>query len=123
VLEILGQPIPKQVQGRSLVPFLTGRASPKKARQYSFCERIPANAKHDRHVLPGTQGSFMVRGHGWKYIRYGGNKPEEFLYHLTDDPGETRNLIADKEYARQREKLSKELDAWLVRTGWTIGGR
>lgn len=121
VLDVLGQPIPKHVQGQSLVPFLTGRKSAKHARQYSFCERIPANAKNDRHVLPGTSGSFMVRGHGWKYIRYGGNKPQEFLYHLTDDPGETRNLIAEKKYAGQREKLSKELNAWLGRTDWPKG--
>ena len=111
------------VRSRGLVPFLTGSASPKQARQYSFCERIPANAKHDRRVLPGTQGSFMVRGHGWKYIRYGGNKPQEFLYRLTDDRGETRNLIAEKKYANQREKLSKELDAWLARTGWPAGNK
>jgi len=123
VLEILGQPIPKQVQGQSLVPFLTGREKPKKPRQYSFCERVSANARNDRHVLPGTPASFMIRGHGWKYIRYRNAKPEEFLYHLTDDPGETRNLIGEKKCASQREKLSKELDAWLVRTGWTIGGR
>ena len=118
VLEILGQPIPTQVQGQSLVPFLTERKSAKRARQYSFCERVSANAKNDRHVLPGTPASFMVRGHGWKYIRYCNAKPEEFLYHLTEDPGETFNLIADKKYARQREKLSKELDVWLARTGW-----
>jgi arylsulfatase A-like enzyme len=121
VLDVLGQPTPKQVQGQSLVPFLTGRKSPKQARQYSFCERVNANAKNDRHVLPGTPASFMVRGHGWKYIRYGGTKPQEFLYQLTDDPGETRNLIAEKKYGRQREKLSKELDGWLVRTGWPKG--
>jgi len=118
VLDVLGQPIPKQVQGQNLVPFLTSRKSPKQARQYSFSERVNPDAKRDRHVLPGTQGSFMIRGQGWKYIRYYHGKPAEFLYHLTDDPGETHNLIGDQKYASQRENLSKELDAWLERTGW-----
>ena len=121
VLEVLGQPIPKSVQGQSLVPFLTNWKDAKQARPFSFCERVNGNAKHDRHVLPGTPASFMVRGQGWKYIRYSNSKPEEFLYDLNNDPGETRNRIGNNKYADQRERLSKALDAWLVRTGWPKG--
>jgi arylsulfatase A-like enzyme len=118
VLDLLGQPIPRQLQGQSLVPFLTGRKDTRQARPFSFCERVNANAQHDRRVLPGTPASFMVRGQGWKYIRYANNKPEEFLYNLADDPGETRNLIGDSQYDGQRKRLARELDAWLARTGW-----
>jgi arylsulfatase A-like enzyme len=63
----------------------------------------------------------MIRGQGWKYIRYHHGQPAEFLYDLKHDPGETRNLIADQKYAGQREQLSNELDAWLARTGWPKG--
>jgi arylsulfatase A-like enzyme len=121
VLEVLGQPIPKQVQGQSLMPFLTGRKNAKQARQFSFCERVTANANNDRHVLPGAKGSFMIRGQGWKYIRYHHGQPAEFLYDLKNDPGETRNLIGEQKHASQRDKLSNELDAWLTRTGWPKG--
>ena len=31
------------------------------------------------------------------------------------------SLIGNSKYAGQREQLSKELDAWLVRTGWSKG--
>ena len=59
LLELTGQPVPKAAQGQSLVPYLTGRADPSKARAYSFCERVaraiePAlySLPPDAHVLP-----------------------------------------------------------------------
>lgn len=116
LLELLGQPIPKQTQGQSLVPFLTGRRDPANARPFSFSERVGKNPKGLREILPGTKGSFMIRGQGWKYIRYA--QGDEYLYHLAKDPGETRNLIGQEHYVDQHKKLSAELDAWLHRTGW-----
>ena len=90
LLEFTGQPIPAHVQGQNLIPYLTGQASPGAARDFAFCERVAAHPKQLRHVLPGTRASFMVRGQGWKYIRY--HNGDEYLYDLTADPGETKNL-------------------------------
>ncbi len=115
LLDLTGQPIPKEVQGQSLVPFLTGQRDPSTARKYSFSERIPKNPTGARKVEPGTKGSFMIRGQGWKYIRY---PNQEFLYHLAEDPGETRNVINEPACSAKRAELSSELDAWLQRTGW-----
>ena len=116
LLELLGQRIPDQVQGQSLVPFLTGRRDAAEARRYSFSERVRRNPKGQRKVLPDTKGDFMIRGQGWKYIRY--SQGDTYLYHLAADPGETRNVIDDPKHASQRKELSDELDAWLRRTGW-----
>lgn len=117
LLEIVGQPIPPQAQGQSLVPYLTGRADPGTARPYAFCERVTANAEHSRQVKPGTRASFMVRGQGWKYWRHPNG--EEYLYHLAADPGETRNLAADKACQTRKNELIAALEAWLNRTGYS----
>ena len=58
----------------------------------------------------------MIRGQGFKYIRYG--EGDDYMYHLTEDPGETRNLINEPKYAKRHKELSAEMDAWLKRTGW-----
>lgn len=116
LLDLVGHPIPKGVQGHSLAPYLTGRSDPATAPAYAFSERVHANPGHTRSVAPGTQASFMARGQGWKLIRYPGGA--EFLYDLTTDPGETRNLAADARFAERKLALRSELDAWLERTGF-----
>ena len=120
LLELCGQPPLARTQGQSLVPFVTGAGDPAKARRYAFSERIKAHAPDTRELGPGSTGTFMIRGQGWKYIRYPGPKAQqnEFLYHLAEDPGETRNLAANPAAAEKRRELSRELDAWLTRTDW-----
>jgi len=116
LLDLAGQKIPAQVQGHSLAPYLTGECSPAKAPVYSFCERVAANREHLRKIAPGTPGSFMIRGGGWKYVRYADN--EEFLYDLKKDPGETANLTGSRSHQSRKVDLRRELEAWLVRTGY-----
>jgi len=116
ILDILGKPIPEYVQGQSLVPFMTGKRDPSTAYPYKFSERIQQHPKAERKILPTTKGSFMIRGQGWKYISY--HEGDEYLYNLKDDPGEVTNLIDNPKYQPIRAKLSKELKAWLKRTGW-----
>jgi arylsulfatase A-like enzyme len=118
LLEIVGHPVPEQSQGQSLVPFLTGRRDISKARQYTFSERVRPHPKGLRKVLPGTKGAFMVRGKGFKLIRYEDGR--QYLYNLREDPGETRNLADDPKYLSSRKKLAAEMDKWLKRTGWPV---
>jgi arylsulfatase A-like enzyme len=110
------KPIPEQAQGQSLVPFLTGERNISKARQYTFSERVRANPQGRRKVIPGTKGEFMVRGKGWKFIRY--HDGQEYLYCLNADAGETRNVAADPRNRSCREELAAEIEEWLKRTGW-----
>lgn len=58
----------------------------------------------------------MVRGQGWKYIRYGSHT--EYLYNLREDPGETKNLSADPASQSRKREMSDALEAWLKRTDW-----
>ena len=59
----------------------------------------------------------MIRGRGWKYIRYSNRL--EYLYDLREDPGETVNLIDDSKCRTIRYELTAEMGKWLYRTGWT----
>jgi arylsulfatase A-like enzyme len=116
LLDLVGQRHPAEVQGRSIAPYLLDENNTAGARRYTFCERVKANPEHTRHVSRGTHGSFMVRGEGWKYIRYpdGG----EYLYQLSKDPGETKNLAGDPYYCGEKDALKREMHEWLSETGY-----
>ena len=116
LLDLAGRRIPEQVQGQSLVGFLSGRRDVSEARQYTFSERVRGNPRGRRKVLPGTKGAFMVRGKGWKLVRY--ENGDEYMYHLREDPGERRNLAGDPRHRRRRDELASVMDGWLRRTGW-----
>ena len=107
-----------QAQGQSLVGFLAGRRDLSEARQYTFGERVRGNPQGQREVLAGTKGAFMVRGNGWKYVRY--ENAQEYMYDLSQDPGETKDLAGDPQHVRRREKLAGVMDEWLKRTGWPV---
>lgn len=117
LLELAGLTIPDQVQGMSLLRHLKGEKELRRSREYTFSERVRPNPKGRRKVLPQTTGDFMIRGKGWKYIRYSNRL--EYLYNLGKDPGETLNLIDDPDSQSVRKELSREMDNWLDRTGWT----
>jgi arylsulfatase A-like enzyme len=70
-----------QPDGLSLVPFLIGGPAPK--RDYFYWEL------HERESLQA------VRFRDWKAVRNGPSSPIE-LYNLKTDPGETKDLAAEK---------------------------
>ncbi len=113
LLELAGKSIPPSVQGQNLVPFLTGQKNTSQARQFTFSERVRANPQGKRKVLPDTKGSFMIRGKGFKLVRY--ENGQEYLYNLKNDPGETKGWADYPAYQAIRKELSTELDNWLKR--------
>ncbi len=116
ILELLGQPIPDHVQGQSLAPYLTGRRDDSDSRPFSYSERVRRHPQGRREVEAGTPASSMVRGQGWKYIRY--SQGHEYLYNLNDDPRETRNLASDPACTAHKAELNAALDEWLRETGF-----
>ena len=120
ILDLVGLPIPSQVQGQSLVPYLTGQVDLSKARAFTFNERIKLKERGiPKRKMAKAKGSFMTRGKGWKYILYPNS--EEYMYNLVEDPGETRNVVHDVRYRSVRNEMSTELRKWLQRTGWDFG--
>lgn len=113
LLELAGLKPAAGMQGASLVPCLTGKRS---EGGYSFSERAPSNNNRTRAPAAGAPGSFMARGEGWKYCRFPDG--EEFLYDLRRDPGEIRNLAADRAHGSRRKEMARILGRWLEDTGW-----
>jgi arylsulfatase A-like enzyme len=107
LLDFVGHPIPGHVEGNNLAPFLRGEKRPEEAPRYTFCERLAPLPEHRRDIEPGRRGSFMIRSCDWKYCRYADG--EEMLYNLTEDAGETKNLVSDPRYQQIREELRKQL--------------
>lgn len=115
ILEFAGISVPSWAQGKSLVPFITrSRKAEENDFRYSFCERLPPNPRHQRCNINVQAGHFMVRGCGFKYVRYADG--DEYLYNLKDDSGEMVNLVRDSAFIEILKIMKEELNNWLKRT-------
>lgn len=88
LLDFAGAKMPKETDGRSLRPLVTGQ--PTKWREHMFYE----HHYHHGGSIPRTEG---VRTADWAYITYFDVKHEE-LYNLKRDPLQERNLASVAEY-------------------------
>jgi arylsulfatase A-like enzyme len=102
-LGIAGLPIPKDMQGRSLVPLLEGHtpADWRKSMYYRYYELPGAHHAHKQ---------FGVRTERYKLIRYP-ELDEWELFDLKTDPNELQSVYDDPAYA----EIAKELKAEIVR--------
>jgi len=102
VTRIIGAPR----DGLSLAPLLRGRAAPKRDALYWF---------YPHYSNQGGRPGAAIRAGEWKLIRWFEDDSAE-LYNLTADPGETKNLAAEKPQvaAELRSKLDRWLDARYV---------
>ena len=96
ICDFAGIKPPKHMRGISLKPLLEGNAA----------------TKHDFVVteLPGNRAR-MLRTNDYKYITYAGDAVD-MLFHMKNDPGETRNLAPDPAYATILSDLKKTLIVW-----------
>ena len=102
VCEMVGLPIPKTVEGKSLAPVLAGRT---------------------KAVRDGVFGAYrnlqrMVRDERYKLIKYAvkGEKHTQ-LFDLVDDPWETKNLAEDPAFAKQLAALEARMNRCLKEAG------
>lgn len=101
LLDLAGLEVPRWMQGKSMVPILTGApASWRDAFLYEYYE-FPAE-----HCAGKNRG---VRTSRWKLIHFW-EQPEEWeLYDLRNDPDETQNLAYDRQHAGVVAELKKRL--------------
>jgi arylsulfatase A-like enzyme len=99
LLELACIRVPKNVQGRSLVPLLKGER-PADWRTDFFYEHL-----FERNNIPKSEG---VRTERFTYVRWFEQKPvvEELYDHIADFD-EVKNLIADPKFADTRDSLRK----------------
>jgi arylsulfatase A len=86
--ELAGFPVPEGSDGLSLAPTLLGRPAEQAAHGYLYWEHMPRGESH---------GQALRRG-DWKALRLGvqARDPRVELYDLASDPGESRDLAAEK---------------------------
>ena len=101
MLELAGIKQPSHYQGKSLVPFLSGK-TPTTWRNSFFCEHRMNNVK-----IPKWQG---IRGSKYTYANYYENN-YEFLYDLQKDPDQLNNLATNPEYSTILKKMKDETEA------------
>lgn len=101
LLDACELPIPNRVQGRSLVPHLSGRASANQHRDHVFCEYYNSWTHHDAY---GT----MLRTATEKIVVYHGTDQGE-LYDLASDPDEFTNLWDSTNHQAMKLQLMQAL--------------
>ena len=109
LLDILGIPVPEEMQGISLAPVLR---DPDAGTRDSFLyEHFP--------VFPiPVPGMTAVRTDHHKLIRYHNDvRPAEF-YDLAKDPGETRNIFGKPEYRALLAEMEAALERIKRETGY-----
>lgn len=133
-LDVAGQEIPKDIDGKSFYSVLKGNN--KQIHEYLYAVSTRQNVR-GAQVFP----SRSVRDKRYKYIKnfnayerlsenLGDNsninafikrgaeafkyKPYEELYDLNNDPYEKNNLAAVAKYSFIKNKLSKQLDLWMI---------
>jgi arylsulfatase A-like enzyme len=104
-----------RLEGRSLMPFLTGKPLADGWRRCVVSEydysMLPVAAKLG--IEPRDARLFMVADKRWKYIHAPGFRP--MLFDLEADPQELSDLGADPAYAGECQRLAAELAEWSLR--------
>ena len=94
ILDLLGLPVPSEIQGTSLLPYIAGR---EKKDLSTYLETYFPRENYGWSELTG-----FVDG-DWKYIK--APKPE--LYNLKTDPQETQNVLGQE--SKNAELMSERL--------------
>jgi arylsulfatase A-like enzyme len=134
LLELMAQPVPDPLQGKSLVPLLTGEGDAAHEEsvfiewngpnnglgdttgQVQFPEWMLELASQERIVAAFRDPvRTIVTPEGWKF----NCSPlgEHELYHLGEDPLETRNLAGESGYRSLMRELTDQIRAWQAETG------
>jgi arylsulfatase A-like enzyme len=99
------RPGPGDLDGLSLTPLLSDPAAHLSRDALFF---------HYPHYYPTTTPVSAVRAGGWKLLEYFEDDHVE-LYHLDDDPGESRDVAADR--PDKADDLRRRLHAWRESVG------
>lgn len=105
--DLTGTPVPDTVESESLLPLVTGTRERIRDRVFGVCLNLQR----------------MVSDGDWKLIRYYRSEERSEgtdrlqLFHLAEDPSETRDLAADPDQRPRLRQLAAELTAWQRQVG------
>lgn len=132
ICELIGIERPAWLQGRSLLPLVRGEAQevneavfagvtfhaavePKRAARTQRYKYIRNYDQRRRPVLPNCDDSIskeVLLANGWRERSI----PEEELYDLAFDPGETGNVAGEAAYSSVLAEMRERLDRWMRET-------
>jgi len=132
LLELVGIPVGREIQGRSLLPLLDGGTYDARGaifgemtyhNYYDPCRCI-RTARYKLIVFFSAAPQFMDPSQSWRPRTDPmvptkpalGHHPLMELYDLLEDPWERENLAADPEYAEVRSDLLSRLYRWMRET-------
>ncbi|MBU2192683.1 MAG: sulfatase-like hydrolase/transferase, partial [Alphaproteobacteria bacterium] len=118
LLDLLEQPLPAHLDGRSLKPFLQGTppGSWRDAVHWEFDFRSVDSGDAEAHFgLEARQCNLsVVRTERHKYVHFGGGLPP-LLFDLAEDPAELHDLAGDAAYLSLRLAMAERLLDWRAR--------
>jgi N-acetylglucosamine-6-sulfatase len=108
-IDVAGGTVPKQMQGRSLVPLMKGK-TPADWRRSFFVEY------YSDTVFPRMRkmGYKAVRDDRWKYIHYLDQENADEIYDMQNDPYELHNQIGNPATAAEVQRMKDELQRLMV---------
>jgi arylsulfatase A-like enzyme len=115
LLDLAGIEIPAAMQGRSLVPLLTGNS--KDWPRDFFYEHYfrPSGLKTNENNIPRSEG---LRSERWKYVHYFDERPTyEQLFDLAKDPHEVNNLAGNPRHDETLEAMRRRMQALRAQAG------
>ncbi|MBM3335649.1 sulfatase-like hydrolase/transferase [Candidatus Sumerlaeota bacterium] len=106
ICELAGVPIPETVEGKSIVPLITGQKQRIRQSVFGVYRDFQRMARDERFKL--IEYYVGADGHGTRTTQ---------LFDITSDPWELNNLASDGKYAGQLERLRAELAKWQREVG------
>lgn len=114
LLALAGAAVPGHLDGRSLVPLMTGAppADWREAAAFEFDFRDVAGGIAQASLgLPMDRCNLaVIRTERWKYVHFGGLPP--LLFDLREDPGELSDRAADPACRGARLEMAERMLAW-----------
>lgn len=110
LMELLGWPVGEEIQGRSLVPRLTGEGALRPKRHVVSFFNDSLDMWDKSHATMSFDGRY-------KLVTYHNHVELTELFDLQDDPDEFHNIWNEVSGAEQALRLRSHLDA-LMRTVW-----
>ena len=109
VMEAMGLEKPPHMDGQSFLALGMGKDIP--WRDYFLY------VYYWEKNFPHTPTQFALRGDRYKYIAYYGLWDTDELYDLREDPGETRNLLHEPEFAQTARQMETSLYEMMAELG------
>lgn len=111
-LELAGVAVPREMQGRSCVPLLTGKKT-------DWRQSFLAEYFYEQNFA-GTPTLVALRTQDAKLIKYPGHDEWTELFDLANDPYEIKNLANDPKQKKLMEKMSAEFDKQVKATSYAL---